>query len=54
MFREGIFNEYVHHETVGPDIEDIDHAGTQTQHQPSEPELTLTQASNTNTNIEEV
>ena len=54
IFREGIFNEYVHHETVGPDIEDTDHDGTQTQRPPSAPALTLTQASNTNTNIEEV
>ena len=25
LFCEGIFNKYVHHETVGADVEDTDH-----------------------------
>ena len=49
IFRAGIFNDYVHHETMGPDIEDTDHGGTQTQRPPSAPAQTLTQASNTDT-----
>ena len=26
---DGIFNEYVHHETVGADVEDTDHGAVQ-------------------------
>ena len=29
IFQSGIFNEYVHNETVGPDVEDTDHGATE-------------------------
>jgi len=29
IFDGGIYNEYMHHETVGPDVEDTDHGATQ-------------------------
>ena len=51
LFREGIFNEYVHHETVGADVEDTDHGAGQPE--PPPPLLALT-APSPNTNAGEL
>ena len=51
LFREGIFNEYVHQETVGADVEDTDHGAGQPE--PPPPLLALT-APSPNTNAGEL
>ena len=37
LFTEGIFNNYVHHETVGADVEDTDHGAVQPPPPPPPP-----------------
>ena len=51
IFTNGIFNEYVHHETVGADVEDTDHGAIQPE--PPPPLLALT-APSPNTNAGEL
>jgi len=51
LFREGIFNEYVHQETVGADVEGTDHGAVQPE--PPPPLLALT-APSPNTNAGEL
>ena len=39
LFTDGIFNNYVHHETVGADVEDTDHGAVQPAPPPAMPAL---------------
>ena len=49
LFREGIFNEYVHHETVGADVEDTDHGAVQPEPPPAMLALTAEASPSPNT-----
>ena len=50
LFRGGIFNEYVHHETVGADVEDTDHGAVQPEPPPA---ISASTAPSPNTNAVE-